>query len=134
MDEWIELYNSGKQIINLSGWSIFVGLSEERAFQFPEETVIRSDHYLVLYRSETDLDLPESGGEVYLSNNNDQLVDVAVYPALPVDASFSRDNFGRWHSEWPPSPGKFNSPSGAGWQHEVRQNSINPALNTPVEE
>jgi hypothetical protein len=86
----------------------------ERTFQFPEETVNRPDHYLVLYRNETDLNLPESGGEVYLSNNNGQLVDMVVYTALPADASFSRDNFGRWHNDWPPSPGKFNSPSGAG--------------------
>jgi hypothetical protein len=131
MDEWIELYNSGKQSVNLSGWSISAASSEERAFQFPEETVIQPGHYLVLYRSETDLNLPESGGEVYLSNNNGQLGDMVVYPALPADASFSRDNFGRWQSDWPPRPGKFNSPSGAGWQHEARHRPINPNLHTP---
>jgi hypothetical protein len=42
----------------------------------------------------------------------DEVVDSVVYVALGPDASYSRDEYGVWHSDWPPSPGRANSPSG----------------------
>jgi hypothetical protein len=40
------------------------------------------------------------------------VVDRAVFDTLPGDASYSRDEAGSWHADWPPSPGAPNLPAG----------------------
>jgi hypothetical protein len=33
-----------------------------------------------------------------------------MVPELATDASYSLDDAGQWHEDWPPSPGQVNAP------------------------
>ena len=51
--DWIEIYNWGRVDLNISGW-VFKDNEDEHQFIFPENTVIKSSDYLVIFRNETD--------------------------------------------------------------------------------
>lgn len=109
IDEWIELVNIGDRAVKLGGWSIVGG---ERAYVLPEGFVLESGEFLVLFRTQTGFVLDDSGGKIQLLDRQAKVRDDASYPALQADASYSRDKLGVWHLDWPPSPGRPNSPDG----------------------
>lgn len=43
-EQWIEIYNKGNSIVDLSGWEFSDGIS----FQFPDQTMLGPDEYLVV--------------------------------------------------------------------------------------
>jgi hypothetical protein len=109
IDEWIELVNIGNGKVKLSGWSIVSG---GQVYVLPEDFELESGGFVVLFRARTGIELDDSGGQIQLLDSKDRLQDSVSYPALQIDASYSRDKFGEWHSDWPPSPGRPNWPVG----------------------
>ena len=110
-DQWIELHNTTKKPIDLTGWLLDTGRAT-KSYRLPKGTVIKADGYIVLYRNRTRLELPYANGVVRLIGTDGRTVadTVSSYPELGEDETYSRDTLGRWHAGWPPSPGAANSP------------------------
>jgi hypothetical protein len=109
--EWIELHNAGRRAFDLSGWWLDDGDGETPPYRIPRKTVIPPRGFLVLYADVTGLVLDDSGDTVRLMRPNGQVVDKVGFGPLPPNASYSRDEQGFWHADWPPSPGAPNSPA-----------------------
>lgn len=111
LDEWIELRNTGVVSADLTGWSIDDGPSSGNLpYVITSTMVISPDGYLVLDRTTTGLTLPDTGGQLRLLQPDSMVVDLVIFGSLPPDASYSRDETGLWHPDWPPSPGAPNLP------------------------
>jgi hypothetical protein len=108
--EWIELYNAGRKAFDLSGWWLDDGDDETPPYQFPRRTMLRPRGYLVLYQGVTGLSLDDGGDTVRLIRPAGQVAEEVTFGPLSPNASYSRDEQGLWHSDWPPSPGAPNSP------------------------
>jgi hypothetical protein len=108
-DEWIELFNAGSDRVNLQGWSLASG---EQLYVLPQGTGLNAGAFLVLYLNQTGIVLDDAGGQIRLLGSKGAMRDSVNYPALGPDASYSRDEQGIWHSDWPPSPGRVNMPAG----------------------
>jgi hypothetical protein len=111
LDEWIELYNAGTTAVDLGGWSLDDGVDDTAPYLIPEGTVLEPGAFVVFYRQETGIVLEDSGGEVWLLGSDGAVMDSVVFGALAADGSYSRDEAGDWHIDWPPSPGEPNLPS-----------------------
>jgi len=109
--EWIELYNSGRKAVDLSGWWLDDRDDETPPYRIPRRTVIPPRGFLVFYEEVTGLNLDDGGDTVRLLRPNGQVVEEVKFGPLPPNASYSRDEQGFWHSDWPPSPGKPNVPT-----------------------
>jgi hypothetical protein len=112
-DEWIELLNTTKQPVDLSGWRLETGRGGGASYRFPRGTMLRPGSILVLYQRQTRLKLDDAGGTVRLVDRGGKVADSVRYDALGPDASTSRDARNVWHGDWPPSPGSPNVPPGA---------------------
>jgi hypothetical protein len=51
---------------------------------------------------------PQLGDAVWLLAPEGTVVDAITFGPLPPNASYSRDEDGTWHADWPPSPGGPN--------------------------
>jgi hypothetical protein len=112
-DEWIELYNAGSTVVDLSDWFLDDAEGDSTPYRIPAGTVLQPDAFVVFYRQETGLTLNDDGDEVRLLGPNGDLADAVVFDELATDASYSRDEAGAWHANWPPSPGAPNIPPGS---------------------
>ena len=106
-DEWIELYNGGTVAVNLGGWSLDT-IAGGSAYQIPEGTILQPGAFVVFFHQATGLTLADDGAQVRLLGPDGTLADHITLDVLPPDASYSRDEDGTWHSDWPPSPGAPN--------------------------
>ncbi len=106
--EYIELYNNTAETVNLGGWNIFVNNKPSALPSFdlkPDKYVAITDlseihnwpNSLNLIGVEKLPALPNSSGEIILSNNNNVVIEALKYP-LPIDEkSFKND--GGWAIE-----------------------------------
>jgi len=109
LDSWIEIHHGGESTLDLGGWSVATNESGEDAYYFPAKTKIKAEYFLLLYRAQTSLDLSQASS-LYLFDDNGKVIDSVVFEKLPVDASYSLDQDGRWHDDWLPTPGMANQP------------------------
>jgi hypothetical protein len=111
LDEWIELRNTGVISADLTGWSLDDGLlSGNPPYLITNTLVISPAGYLLFDQETTGLILPDIGGQLLLLQPDGTVVDSVIFGPLPPDASYSRDDAGLWHADWPPSPGLPNAP------------------------
>ena len=125
LHEWIELYNSGSETINLDGYWLSDKESNPFKWRFPG-VVIEPEEYLVLFASGKDRDDP---GSLFLHTNfglndrDDELVfktpDGKTIDLVPIrdqhdDISFGRDpdNRNSWLYFPRPTPGEANNTMG----------------------
>ena len=113
---WVEIYNYGKNFIDISGF----GLSNEEyipfKWRFPKNTILDSGDYLIVFISDkkskkeelhTNFELNKDGDLLIFSNSNAELIEKIKIPSLNEDESYGRtedNNFQRMI----PSPGKKN--------------------------
>ncbi len=119
-DEWIELYNATDVTINLSGWFLATGIGDSdaqtgrvdtgEAYLIPTGVELSPGAYIILYHQQTGLHLPDAGGQVRLLSPSRTPIESVPFGQLGADASYSRDEEGSWHSDWPPTPGGPNLP------------------------
>ncbi len=102
--QWIELFNSGDQPVDVSGWS----LDQGKLFTFPKDTAIAAGGYLIValdanqfrlnYRLPSlgplKKPLKHGGGQIELQNATGERVDLAKY---------------KDHAPWPASPDGYSS-------------------------
>jgi hypothetical protein len=109
-DEWIEIYNDGPLAVDMSGWFLDDGPLGSRPYRMPKGLVLDAGAFGLFPGSITSLVLDDVGDKVRLLDLNGIAVDVVAFGALAPNASYSRDEVGFWHDDWPPSPGGPNAP------------------------
>lgn len=96
-NEFIELYNYGKNDINLENW-IIKDNSKNAQFIFSKNTKIKTGKYFLINRNDYKFALNNYGGEkVYLLNPNGEIVDQVKYKKARENISY---NFNTINKEW----------------------------------
>ncbi len=111
-DEWIELYNAGPLAVDLSGWFLGDGARDDEPYQIPAGLVLEPGAFALFHGRVTGIVLEDTGDEVRLIDGDGIAVDTVLFGRLALNASYSRDDAGAWHDDWPPSPGGPNLPLG----------------------
>lgn len=101
--EWIELFNSANQSIDLSSWVLQSG-GKKWTFPTASGSQIGPLQTLFLSTQQTRLTLPNRGGEVTLTGNG-EVVDTFVYPQSIEGVSFIRGSGGVVLPHCTPRPG-----------------------------
>jgi hypothetical protein len=110
LDEWMELHNAGLVAVDLSGWLLDDAEGGSDAYRIPDGTMLQPGGFLILHGRTTGLALDDTGDAVRLLDPDGVVVDAVVFGQLAPNASYSRDDVGMWHDDWPPSPGAPNQP------------------------
>jgi hypothetical protein len=112
LDEWVELYNSGEEPVDLSGWKLDdIADGGSSPYQFSSETIAPKG-FLVLTKGETGVALNNSGDSVRLLDKDGNAVDDCVYEAdIGEDKSLARvpDGGSVWFILENPTRGGTNS-------------------------
>jgi hypothetical protein len=108
LDEWVELRNTDVVTANLAGWSLDDGPAGSPPYVLPLGTELGPGAFLLLYGQITGLILNDAGGQLQLLDPLNTVMDEVIFSPLLPDASYSRDEAGLWHADWPPSPGGPN--------------------------
>ncbi|GBE16981.1 PKD domain protein [bacterium BMS3Abin15] len=109
--EYIEIYNPTGENIGLANWTLRDASSTGK-YVLPENTIVESKKYLVIYRKNFKFALNNSGEEkVYLIDPNGKTVSLATYSGSDEDASY---NFNGKKWRWsrfltPGEKNKFNN-------------------------
>ena len=101
--DWVEIYNSTKTYVDLSGWGLSDNINWPRKWTFPQGTVIAPDEYKVILldksmnagtnsaRLHTSFAITMAGGEMMtLSDANGEVLDRVYLPEIPTDYSYGR--------------------------------------------
>jgi hypothetical protein len=110
IDEWVELYNAGSTAVDLGGWFLDDSEGGSEAYRMPEGTVIPPGAFMLFHGRTTGVTLDDTGDLVRLLDSDGVLLDKVVFGPLAPNASYSRDEDGVWHTDWPPSPRAPNLP------------------------
>lgn len=114
-DEWIEIANPTRQMVDVSGWTLEVsgGRGARRTFRLPQRTTLPAGGFLVFFDRQTRLAMDDTGGLVNLYDAAGKLVDTVRYGVLKPDSSYGLGADGIWRANLQPSPGKANPASAA---------------------
>jgi hypothetical protein len=110
-DEFIELYNSGNESVDVSGYVLkdTVFRSTPGEYALPEGTVIGPKDLLVIFVSTSGVFQGNDGDAIKLYDPSGNLVDEMEYDATKEDVSFARiPDGGEWSNSTVPTPGKPN--------------------------
>ncbi|MDE0300099.1 MAG: CotH kinase family protein [Candidatus Poribacteria bacterium] len=101
-DDWIELFNSGENPVNLAGMYLSDDRANPRKWQFPEQTTIAPKGYLIVWadsdgESQTELhtnfNLSRSGETLFLVDTDErhnQVLDTVRFGAQKEDTAIAR--------------------------------------------
>jgi len=116
--DWIELYNSGSEQLNLSGYYLSDDSTEIKKWQF-ENSFIQSKGYLLIFASDKDRQTDQlhtnfkiggNGERIILSDSNGVVVDQIDVPQSYTDISYGRKEDGT--EQWVyqnPTPNNANT-------------------------
>lgn len=100
--DWIEIYNSSAEVVDLSGYGLSDNLGRARKWQFPQGTVIMPGEYKLIWcdgnteantaaEPHTSYGLAKIGGySVVLSDPTGKILDKIVLPEVPTNVSYGR--------------------------------------------
>ena len=100
--DWIELYNSGNETVNLSGWGLSDKLDRGRRWQFPQGTVIGPGEYKVIMcdrlTQKNTVQEPHASFKVgklkketiTLTDPTGRVLDKIILPEMRTDVSYGR--------------------------------------------
>ncbi|MBK7104662.1 MAG: CotH kinase family protein [Ignavibacteriae bacterium] len=114
--DWIELYNNTDSLADISGYFLTDDISDSAKWQFPANTLIDSNSYLIIYADDknyslhTNFKLDADGESIYLFSSNLEFVDSVKFDKQKVDISLGRksDSNKVWIYFAEPTPGKNN--------------------------
>jgi hypothetical protein len=111
-DEFIELYNSGDEAAEISGYTL-TDTSYRRSpglYTFPEGTTIPARGFIVVYSVESGVFQGDSGDSIKLNDSSGNTIDEKGYEkALGGDVSLARIPDGNdWNVSSLPTPGEAN--------------------------
>lgn len=119
--DWVEVYNSGTDTIDLSGWGLSDNINWPRKWQFPQGTVIWPGEYKLVSLDgigtvdtqggyHASFKLTRTGGETLtLSDATGYVLDKLFLPEIPTDYSYGRTlGLGGFFYYDAPTPGVVN--------------------------
>ena len=98
--DWIELYNSGKNEVNLSGFGISNEFYIPFKWKFPNNSIIAPGEYLIIFASDQksnnkelhmNFKLQKNGDSLFFSDPNCNLIEAIDIPSLEEDETYGRD-------------------------------------------
>ena len=124
--DWVEIYNSGTEAINLKGYGLSDKANKLMKWTFPDIT-IQPGQYLLVYCSgkgapktegdlthlHTNFGISNYAETLVLCNNKGQILDTVDLPQLESDTAYALDlNNNTWERTVKPTPGAANSDAG----------------------
>jgi len=106
--DWIELYNTTGNAVDLSGWYLSDNYNNPLKWQFPANTIISANDFLIIWADadtlqllaglHTNFKLSASGESVVLLNSAGALKNYVSYPQQYTDTSYGRypNGTGNW--------------------------------------
>ncbi len=121
--DWIELYNAGKENIELSGYTLSDNDKYPGKYQLPQRTLAPGEYCVIILTADPDkarsgyavvpMELSSMGEGVYLSKDG-LVADFVLIPELETDAAYGRAQGSSAFSQLEkPTPGKTNSKTAA---------------------
>ena len=119
--DWVELYNEGSAVIDLSEFCLSDREKDLTRFNLPAVSLSPGEYVLVWCAKDVvgakgeiwaPFGLSSKGGSLYLSSVTGEVVDAATYPAADGDRSFFREAAGTFALTDCPSPGYPNTAVG----------------------
>jgi len=121
-EDWIEIYNSGSEPINIGGYGLSDDVASPRQWRFPDMT-IQPGQYLVVFASgrntsvaertlHTSFKLNAMGETLVLSDNMGRILDKVTVGELAADTSYRVNGSGQWETATQPTPGSSNDDAG----------------------
>lgn len=107
-NEWIELYNSDSETIDLSVWQIDDAQNGSASFKIPEGILIEPGQYLIFGRTQTKIALNNNGDKVRLFYPNENLAQEIEYLDAEAGWSVARQNTDKYIWTSQPTPGQKN--------------------------
>ncbi len=97
-DDWIELYNRGDELVDLSGFFLSDNPQNLAKFQIPDNTLLEPDSYLIFWADEdqdqgpyhTNFKLSKSGETVFLLDSDTMIIDQVRYTELLTNQTYAR--------------------------------------------
>jgi len=97
--DWIELYNSGDNAIDIGGFYLSDDTTKPKMWKIPNSTVIASHSYLLIWADDkdknlkalhTNFKLSQKGDSLTLANKDGDVVDFIEFPKQNSDISYSK--------------------------------------------
>ena len=123
--DWIELYNTNDQEVDLSGFGISDNMAQPKKYVLPEGTKIEAKGFLLIFCSgneglgeSSELHAPfrlkAYGEDIVLASRNGSIIDSYSYNLQQTDSSMARtvDGAGEWQQTSHPTPGYPNDDEG----------------------
>jgi len=108
-EEFIELFNSSENSVDLSGWKVDDTMGGGSAeFLIKEGTIIDPKGFLTLYQKDTKIVLNNDGDNVNLIWPDSRISNTLPYPKSEKNLSYSRNSDGIWNWTTKITPGFEN--------------------------
>lgn len=124
--DWVELYNSGSEAVDVSGWRLCDSTTKawSKWHALPEGTVIPANGYLLVWADDVDgmvggeihvaVGFSASGEEVALARAEGDIVSSFAFPQQTSDISYGYDAGGNLVFFETPTPGAANGAASVG--------------------
>ena len=128
--EWIEIFNSGQEQINLLNWQIDDMEGGSKPFTFKEDFMLGPGQYFLLDREESGLALNNTVDQVRLLSPDKEIKDVVEYSGVSEGETYARGLNDKWFWTASQTPGEENiikigkSPSVLGFESSGFNQSI----------
>ncbi len=122
--DWIEIYNSSSQSVQLNGYGLSDDYNEPFKWVFPD-VMLEPGEFLLVWATgknrrdpesemHTNFSIAEAGEEVILTDYNGTRLDELPPTEIPTDISIGRkpDEFDTWYFFDEPTPGAANTTTG----------------------
>ena len=114
--DWIELYNSSNESIDISGWGLVDDIDEDEPWMFPTGSIIVSEGFILVWADDGEegdgfhasFKLSTDGETVYLLDPSEVVVDEVNFPSLEEDQSYALQSDGEWIVTDQPTPEAHN--------------------------
>lgn len=139
--DWIELYNSSSEWVDISGYGLSDSIGRARKWQFPEGTIIAPGEYKIIWcdgdtavstaeQLHTSYKIAKDGSEILVfADPTGKILDKVVLPAVPTNVSYGR-TIGREGFFYydVATPGAQNGATGFLGYAEAPQLSVTPGI------
>ncbi|MCX6799792.1 MAG: lamin tail domain-containing protein [Candidatus Falkowbacteria bacterium] len=88
--EWLELFNTGKDKVNLAGWSIDNKAGGSKPYEIEDDLWIAPTDYLVFYKEDTKLVFNNTADQARLFDADGQLADQVDYTKAKEGMSYAK--------------------------------------------
>ena len=124
-NEWIELYNNNNFAVDISYWKLQDTKGAITNYTLPKNTILQSNGYLVLKRSQTKITLNNDEDVINLILPNGRIADSISYKKASKNQSYSKTLSGFTWTE-NTTPGSINNISASSFEKTVLLNKEKP--------